>query len=147
METTSIKQDEQIELTVPAFGLEIIREVLLPELLGQDTPELLYWAGKRLARKYPYTSIEEITMFFEKAGWGTLTLLKQSKTTMEFELTGELIKERIRNNRHSSFQLEAGFLAEQIQTQKQVITETFEHPKKRAGKVHFTVKSDVKDPS
>ncbi|EOR25431.1 hypothetical protein A499_05335 [Niallia nealsonii AAU1] len=30
-------------LTVPAYGYELIREILIPELLGRDTPDLLYW--------------------------------------------------------------------------------------------------------
>ncbi|MFL6556844.1 MAG: DUF2507 domain-containing protein, partial [Bacillus sp. (in: firmicutes)] len=32
--------------TISIFGYELIRDILLPEILGKDTPEILYWAGK-----------------------------------------------------------------------------------------------------
>lgn len=66
-----------IELKVPAFGYELIREDLLNELLGEDTPDILYWAGKQIARKYPLFSINEIKEFFTNAGWGTLELIHE----------------------------------------------------------------------
>ena len=39
--------------SVSLFGHELIRNDLLHELLGKDAPEILYWAGKKLARQYP----------------------------------------------------------------------------------------------
>ncbi|WP_102274341.1 YslB family protein [Cytobacillus massiliigabonensis] len=132
--------------TVPVFGYELIRELLLHELLGDDAPEILYWAGKRLARKYPMDTFDEISTFFQKAAWGSLTIIKESKNEMELELFSPLIKQRCSENKHSTFQLEAGFLAQQIENQKEVICEAFEHPnKKKKGKIHFTVKWDKKD--
>ena len=131
--------------SVPAFGYELIREVLIPELLGRDTPEILYWAGKKLARKYPLQNLAEIIDFFKRAGWGDLSIKSETKKELELELSGSLITQRIKNHEPHYFQIEAGFLAEQIEIQKQVIAETFEHPKKRNGMVHFTVKWDKKD--
>lgn len=130
---------------VPAFGYELIREVLLPELLGNDTSEILYWAGKRLARKYPLETFEQIVNFFHEAGWGELEKKNESKNDMEILLSSALIKKRLKEKVNTTFQLEAGFLAQQIELQKEVITEAFEHPKKKAGKVQFTVKWDIKD--
>jgi predicted hydrocarbon binding protein len=131
--------------TVPAFGYELIREVLIPELLGSDTPEILYWAGKKLARKFPLQSFTEIIDFFKRAGWGDLSIKSETKSEFELELSSNLITKRMKNQEPRYFQIEAGFLAEQIEIQKQVIAETFEHPKKRNGKVSFTVKWDKKD--
>lgn len=61
------------ELDVSAYGYELIREIVLPDILGPEHSSMMYWAGKRLARKFPLQSWEEIPAFFEKAGWGTLT--------------------------------------------------------------------------
>lgn len=147
METQPLKQEQQGEtLTVPAFGYELIREDVLQDLLGKDAAALLYWAGKRLARKYPLTSTDEIITFFKQAGWGYLSIKKETNSKIDFELTSELLNKRLQSDPPPHFQLEAGFLAEQMQLQKQCIAETFEHPKKRAAKVTFTVKWDPKDP-
>lgn len=137
---------DSAEATVPAFGYELIREILLPSLLGKDTKTILYWAGKDLARKFPLQSFDEMVDFFVKAGWGSLTTIKETKNEWTMELTSPLISERLSTHNDCTFQLEAGFLAQQIESQKQVITEAYEHPKKRAKKVHFTIKWDRKDP-
>jgi hypothetical protein len=64
---------------------------------------------------------------------------------MEFELSGELISIRFKKSNEFTFQIEAGFIAEQLQTMNNQITETYEQVKKRANKVVFTVKWDHKD--
>ncbi|MBP2240648.1 putative hydrocarbon binding protein [Cytobacillus eiseniae] len=139
-----ISQEKTTE-AVHIFGYELIREVLLQEILGSDAPEILYWAGKRLARKYPMATIEDVFEFFQKASWGSLSILKESKNEMELELFSPLIKLRYSENSQCTFQLEAGFIAQQIELQKEVICEAFEHPNKKKGKVRFTVKWDKKD--
>ncbi|MED4203138.1 YslB family protein [Neobacillus mesonae] len=131
--------------SISIFGYELIREILLPEILGKDTPEILYWAGKLLARKYPLDDYDQLVEFFEQASWGQLELKNESKSEMEFELISPLIVSRIKTKAEQFFQLEAGFLAQQIEQQKQVITETFEHPNKKSNKVRFTVKWDQRD--
>lgn len=133
------------EKQVPSFGYELLREVLLPDLLGKDTPQLLYWAGKNLARKYPLDSIELIPSFFLQAGWGNLILVKEKKDEFEFHLTGDLISNRLQKKETATFQLEAGFLAWQIQQLTGQLSESYEQQKKRALQVIFTVKSDKKD--
>jgi predicted hydrocarbon binding protein len=134
-------------VTVPAFGYELIREILLPEILGSESAEILYWAGKRLARKFPLQDFLEITDFFDKSGWGQLMILNEKKNELELELSSLLITQRLQSKGTYHFQLEAGFIAQQIENQKEVISETFEHPRKRGGKVQFTVKWDKKDPA
>lgn len=131
--------------TISIFGYELIREFLLPEILGKDTPEILYWAGKRLARKFPLADYDQIVEFFVQASWGQLELKKESKNEMEFELISPVLVSRVKSKAENFYQLEAGFLAQQIELQKEVVAETFEHPVKKSGKVHFTVKWDKKD--
>lgn len=138
--------DEKQFLSVPAFGYELLREVLIPELLGKEAPDILYWAGKILARKYPLMDINELVEFFDQAGWGHLSILKESKHELEIELSSDLILERLELHQDCHFKLEAGFLAQQIELQKKIMTEAFEHPNKRNGKIRFTVKWDQKDP-
>lgn len=140
-------KQEMETITVPAFGYELIREILLPEILGSESAEILYWAGKRLARKFPLQDFLEITDFFDKAGWGQLIILNEKKNELELELSSLLITQRLQSKGTYHFQLEAGFIAQQIENQKEVVSETFEHPRKRGGKVQFTVKWDKKDPA
>ncbi|MFS0865558.1 YslB family protein [Fredinandcohnia sp. 179-A 10B2 NHS] len=133
------------EQTVSVFGYELIREILLPDLLGKETPQLLYWGGKNLARKFPLPTIEEIILFFQDAGWGELTVERSDKHSMEFHLSGDMISTRFKHKDICTFQLESGFIAQQIQQQRNQLTESFEQQKKRAQKVIFTVKWDRKD--
>jgi predicted hydrocarbon binding protein len=142
---TSEQKTESEPLAVTAFGYELVREVLLPELLGKDTPEILYWAGKRLARKYPLSTLDETFRFFHDAGWGALTIKEESRKEMVIELSSELISSRLKNNPNTTFQLEAGFIAQQMEQQKKVTAEAFEHPNKKSSKILFTVKWDKSD--
>ncbi|NEX78396.1 YslB family protein [Bacillus thermocopriae] len=141
-ESTVVEQNvhELEPRSISIFGYQLIRETLLPEILGQDTPEILYWAGKQLARKYPLEGYNEIIDFFAKASWGHLELKNEKKHEMDFELSSPLIVSRVKSKAENYFQLEAGFLAQQIQQQKGVTAETFEHPVKKSNKVLFTVK-------
>ncbi|MBS4173748.1 YslB family protein [Bacillus sp. FJAT-49736] len=133
------------QLTIPAFGYELIREVLIPELLGKETPEILYWAGKHLARKFPLISMEEVISFFEEAGWGLLRVLKQDKNGMELEISSPIISRHLKLKTDSCYKLEAGFLAEQIQTQMKVRTEAYEEIIKKTQSVRFILRWDMKD--
>ncbi|MEH7457192.1 YslB family protein [Bacillus sp. JJ1127] len=133
------------DVSLNAFAYELLREELLPDLIGKDLDDILYWAGRNLARKYQLESIEEVIHFFEKAGWGTLNIIEHKRREMHFQLTSPLIKERQKQKRHSSYQLEAGFIAEQIQKQRNVIAESYEEQKKRSDSITFLVKWDIKD--
>lgn len=136
---------ETNNVTIPAFGHELIRDSLLKEILGKNHNEILYWAGKSLARKYPLQTDSEIIDFFEKAGWGTLSIVNESKNNLKLELTGEIISYRFEQAEEPCYKLEAGFLAEQFQSIKKCITEGFEKHKKRSNKIAFTVQWDSKD--
>lgn len=134
------------ETTIPVFGYELIREVLLPSILGKETATILYWAGKDLARKFPLQNVDEIINFFAQAGWGSLVVKEEGKNELHAELSSPVITDRLhKKDNPTTFQLEAGFLAQQIETQKNVVAECYEHPKKRSNKVLFTIKWDKKD--
>jgi predicted hydrocarbon binding protein len=143
--TTSEQQTESEHPTVSAFGYELLRETLIPELLGKDTGAILYWAGKRLARKYPLADLDGIIRFFHDAGWGRLMIKEETRKEMVLELGSELISSRLKNNANTTFQLEAGFLAQQIELQKKAAAEAFEHPNKRSFRIQFTIKWDKND--
>jgi predicted hydrocarbon binding protein len=145
-ENTELQEKKENEsFQVPVFGYELVREVLLDDILGKDSPQVLYWAGKRMARRFPLTGKNEIISFFQSAGWGNLEVLKESKDEMEFLLTGDVVARRLDVNEQCHFQLEAGFLAEQFSLQNKLQAEAIEETKSRAKKVIFTVKWDKKD--
>lgn len=131
-------------LTVPAEGYELFRDVLLPELLGKEQASILYWAGKKVARQYPLDSVQTIIDFFKRTGWGDLSLVKEKKNSYLFSLTGELISKRFESKKDVLYQLEAGFLAEQLQMQSERITEAYEEVFPRKNQVLFTVQWDTK---
>ncbi|PCK20574.1 hypothetical protein CEY02_12660 [Bacillus pumilus] len=135
------------EIDVNGFAYELIREVLLPDILGQDHSSMMYFAGKLLARKFPQESWEKIPEFFHDAGWGTLTMVHSKKQEIEFELEGSLVSNRLTYQKEPCFQMEAGFIAEQIQLLNEHVAESYEQVKKRADKVILTVKWDLRDPS
>lgn len=130
---------------VSGFAYELLRGEVLFNLLGKEINSILYWEGKSIATNYPLESMDEIIHFFEKAGWGNLLLVTQKKNEMELELTGDLITYRSHENKEASYQLEAGFLAQQIQVQRGCITEAYEQQKRKDQKVIFTVQWDPKD--
>lgn len=116
-----------------SFAYTLLRNDLLPELLGQEEEIILYWAGKHLANKYPLSSLEEICDFFQKARWGALSVVKEKPNTVVFELIPPDPSPR-------HYKLEAGFLAEQLALMKEKVTETFEQIKRK--RVIFTVESN-----
>jgi predicted hydrocarbon binding protein len=133
-------------LHTSGLAYELLREILIPDLLGKELPSILYWSGKNIARKYPLSTIEEIIQFFKDAGWGELAIVDQKSSVLELELVGEFITARNQSRKCSSYQLEAGFIAQQVEHIQQMVTEAYEDQKKRSNKVHFSVKWDKKDP-
>jgi predicted hydrocarbon binding protein len=142
----STQQEEALEEQhFPYFGYHLIRDVLLPDLLGNDLNQILYWSGKTLARKHPLAQQEDLLSFFLKAGWGILSITEEKRRELKFVLSGDVTAQRLKDNPDASFQLEAGFIAEQIQLQKSCIAESYLELKSRQNKVLITVKWDKKD--
>ncbi|WP_070121749.1 YslB family protein [Bacillus marinisedimentorum] len=131
---------------VSAFGVELLRNDLLKDMLGKEYSSILYWSGKNIARKYPLSSTEEFQAFFAEAGWGDLDILQQKSQEMTFSLKGSVISTRFELYSDFSCNLEAGFLAEQIQRRLSVRAEAIEQKKKRSHEVLITVQWDKKDP-
>lgn len=138
----SIIQEKIADMQCSALGYELLREVLIPDLLSEDYEEIIYFAGKRLARQHPLETKEELSAFFEQFCWGTLELIKDKKHTLTFELSSPLIEKRFLYNNTPCFHLEAGFLAEQIQQMKDAITEAVVEIKPRQKKAIITVQSE-----
>jgi predicted hydrocarbon binding protein len=121
------------------FGYELIRNDVLKDLLGKEHDSILYWIGKSLARKYPLKTIEDLVYFFEEANWGTLARVKEKKQVQTFELSGPWIDK----NDTRCYQLEAGFLAQQLESWfNSIAIATFTEKK---DMVQFTIELDLKD--
>lgn len=135
METDQLK-------TIPTFGYEIIRDYILSSILGKHEEDVLYWAGKEVARKFPLFSMEEASTFFTEAGWGTLTLEKETKDSCTYILTGDTDILKIESR---CFRIEAGFLAQQMQQHLGFLTECHEEKNVKQQCVKFILKSDLKE--
>ncbi|SET77817.1 Protein of unknown function [Salinibacillus kushneri] len=111
----SLLQNENIkDIQIPSFGYELIRQLTLNTILGEDANFVHYYLGKNLARQYPLKQIEDLQLFFHDAGFGHLDLIKQKRKKLEFELRGPLIEERFSYQEPVSYRLEAGFIAQQL---------------------------------
>ncbi len=124
------------------FGYELIRDHVIPSILGKHEGDILYWAGKELARKFPVFDTEEIPAFFHEAGWGELTAEKTSKKEAFYKLhsPSEPFKVSERN-----FQLEAGFIAEQFQKLNGFLTECYAKPNSKDHSVTLHIAWDKKE--
>lgn len=142
-----IAEGENIQKEVPVFAYELLRDVLLPDLLGEDIFDISYWAGKNLARKFPLLSIDEALTFFDEAGWGHLRIVHEKRNEYKLELSGSIVERRLQMNSQPCFRLESGFIAEQVQSMKQAVTEAFEEINQKQLKVMMTVRWDAKDPA
>ena len=128
---------------IPLFGYELIRDHVLSNILGKHENEILYWAGKDLARNFPLYSMDEAQQFFIEAGWGVLTLLKESKDEVIYTLSETSNPDQIEKR---CFRLEAGFLAAQKERNIGFLTECFEEKNVKQNMVTFKLKTDLKEP-
>ena len=133
--------NENTNGTPTRFGYELLRDHVLPSVLGTHEGEILYWAGKEIARKFPIFSIDELPSFFSEAGWGTLSLGKPSKKEAFYTLSNDTYSMKIIER---TYQLEAGFIAEQHQQITGFLTECHAEPKAKNEHVQFQVKWDTK---
>lgn len=126
---------------VTSFGYELIRDHVLTSILGKHEKDILYWAGKDLARKFPLYSMEEAVTFFNEAGWGTLHLEKTTKDSVFYTLSTYNLPSSGQSRSH---RLEAGFLAEQQQKLTGYLTECYDEEVKKNGLVTLQIKWDSK---
>ncbi|CCI85263.1 hypothetical protein FC52_GL001257 [Lactobacillus pasteurii DSM 23907 = CRBIP 24.76] len=95
------------------FLNQLYRDFLLPEILGEDTATILYWAGKRISRHYNISSFDDLKEFFEVAEFGNLEKKKEKRTSITFSLNGQTVTDRI--NSDNTFSLESGMIAEAVE--------------------------------
>ena len=133
----------QINTLGTTFGTLLLRDALLPELIGEDN-NILYWAGKSLARKFVVTNDDDLMAFYLDANLGKLQRIKEKKDELYFELSGQIVQKRQELGK-ADFLLEAGFLAQSIQQQTGFISEAT-IAKQNKNSVIFLVKIDLKDP-
>lgn len=127
-------------MSQPTFAIELLRDYVLTDLLGDDYAQIIYWSGKRVARKFPVMPDDELSAFFAEAGWGQLTLLKEKGNKFVYEL---IPPPSTQQKATGYFQLEAGFLAEQIAGRFQCVAEGYADVTRKA--IHVTVQLDRKD--
>lgn len=101
-----------------------LRDVIIPSILGKETDEMLYWIGKDLARQYPVASPNELVTLTHQLGLGDLSLQKKTNTSQVWRLGGPIVAGRIKkDDEETSFGLECGFLAEEIEFQLGTVVE------------------------
>lgn len=137
-------QIETFDRTVPAFSYQLLRDILIPELLGNEQATVLYWAGKNLSRRFPLETTDEIIDFFTRAGWGNLSVETEGKTSMTFHLASDWIDDRLKEDKNALFTLEAGFLAQQVQMIKNRFADA-QSSTKKGRTVSIIVQWDKKD--
>lgn len=96
------------------FINQLYRDFLFPTILGDDNASILYWAGKRISRHYDLSDFDDLAEFFAMAEFGKLEKIKERRTSMVFELSGQTIEDRL-NSDSKEFSLESGMIAEAIQ--------------------------------
>lgn len=129
----------------PHQGILLLRDSLLPNLLKEDQSDILYWAGKELARSHTFTSLEDIISAVKEASFGTLTLLEQKKSSYLFQLHGEIVHLRLSEHTDADFSLETGFLAQAIQTYTETYTEGSFNIVRKKKVVEIILQADRKE--
>lgn len=118
------KRYDQLINSQRGFVSATMRDVLLPAILGKETDGILYWIGKDLAREYPVQTIDDLTLLTNQLGLGDLKLVKDSHLQHTFELSGPIVEERLALDKEkTSFTLEAGFIAQELEFQLGTVTE------------------------
>ncbi|MFD1067466.1 DUF2507 domain-containing protein [Oceanobacillus locisalsi] len=120
-------------------GYDILRYIGLPELFGEEKETLLYFLGRNVARNFEFNSFEDVNVFFEKMGLGTLELAKEKKNVKTFYLLSEAVITRLKSNMETDFRLEAGIIAEAFLQLEGVDCECIESVHHRLKQIEFTV--------
>lgn len=101
-----------------------LRDVIIPSILGKETDEMLYWIGKDLAREYPVATPTDLITLTHQLGLGDLILQKKTSTSQSWQLGGPIVASRLkRDGEETSFGLECGFLAQEIEFQLGTVVE------------------------
>lgn len=120
----SQKRYDQLLHSSRGMANATMRDVLLPAILGKESDGILYWIGKDLAREYTVQTIDDLVILTRQLGFGQLTLVKDNKLQHVFKLSGPEVEERLAiGKENTSFTLEAGFIAQELEFQLGTVTE------------------------
>lgn len=134
---TVISISELETLHTEGAGYDILRYISLPELLGKESHTLLYFMGRKLARKFDIQTIEDIIRLFDLLGWGRLEMVKDKRKSITFQLMADAVALRLQASFPTDFRLEAGFLAEALLQVENRDCECVESINKRIHQVEF----------
>lgn len=123
------------------FLNSIYRDCVLPKILGTDTSDILYWAGKEVSRKYDLSTIDDLQEFFDMANFGELTISKDKHHMIILKLSGQCIIDRI-NGGSAEFGLESGIIAEALAKQLKTSAESSYEIDTKKSVVSITVLCD-----
>lgn len=123
------------------FVNQLYHDFILPDILGKDTAEILYWSGKHVARKYELSHLDDLREFFAMAGFGELAKVKENRRQVVFRLSGQSVTDRLASD-ENDFALESGIIAEAVQQSKQRDAEAAFAPLKHHKGVQITVQFD-----
>ncbi|QVI35360.1 hydrocarbon-binding protein [Lacticaseibacillus chiayiensis] len=130
--------------SVSFFAVTAMRDLMLPNMLGEEQHHILYWSGRDLATKLPVDETA-LPQLFNQVGFGTLTPLKQKRQERQYLLAGDVVATRIRTYDDPDFQLEAGFLAQSLQQVLGFAVEGGSAIQRRDQNVILTVVMDNQD--
>ncbi|MDZ7834883.1 MAG: DUF2507 domain-containing protein [Alkalibacterium sp.] len=124
-------------------SIRLLRDSLLPNLLKEDENDILYWAGKELARSFTFSSPEDVLVQMTRVFLGELDQIRSARHSVQYEWTGKLLEHRL-NSKESdpSFSLEAGFLAAGLEQATGIYTEAAYEIQHKASSVLFILQSD-----
>lgn len=131
--------------TGPLFGQLMLRDLLLPDLLGKETEAITYWAGRSLARRLPVNE-DDLPELFTRVGFGTLTPAASKKHQRVYTLSGTTVATRMANFTEPDFRLEAGFLAQSLQQAFGCVVEVSPTADQHKHVVTLTAVLDTKTP-
>ena len=123
------------------FVNQLYRDFLLPTILGEDNEAILYWGGKRIARKYDLLSFEDVVSFFATTEFGNLEKTRSHHSEEIFKLRGQNVTDRI-NSGSREFSLEAGIIAEAVEKETGRTTECEIKVDERKKEVKLIAKFD-----
>lgn len=123
------------------FLNSLYRDCILPQILGNDDQDILYWVGKHVSRKYDLSNVAELPEFFDMAQFGHLEISKEKKHSAVFILSGQNVSDRL-DSGSKEFAIESGIIAECLERQNQTSTEATATPNLKNHTVEIVAQSD-----
>ncbi|WDF83401.1 DUF2507 domain-containing protein [Lacticaseibacillus pabuli] len=129
------------DVTTTYFGQMILRDELLPSLLGPRLDRIMYFAGRDMGAHFPAKD-DEIAGTFTDLGLGNLATSKMKVRERTYTLDGPIVVERLSKHPDADFQFEAGLLAQMVQQALGMSAEAHSVVEGRGKRVAITVAID-----